>query len=215
LRGGYATRRNRTPRLGAVLFACLPVLSGAGCKKQLTALETPPGTLPVRYVPATDYTDCLLASVIMSANYVDGRPRLVPSTVRADLEADGLDRTRLGDFRNWMSTQGFRMIALKGRLVRTPPDGVLWWVQERGYPVICVLNRHGGDPEFNHAVVVIGFDLGDNEKEVRNVHLLDPASPYGVESPDRATFEREWQETDRVMILVFDEPAASAAGGPE
>jgi hypothetical protein len=182
----------------------------AGCKKQITATDFPDQTIKVRYVRAVDYTDCLLASTVMCANYVAGRERLVLSEARTDLEAAGLDRTRVDDVRGWLASEAFRLIPLKGRLARTPPDGLMWWVLDRGYPAICIINKHGGDPEYNHAVVVIGFESDDNGGQVAGIHVLEPAAKKGLETWDRETFEQRWVLTGQVMMLIFEEPEPSA-----
>ena len=41
-----------------------------GCTKRKAVDQFPPGVLRVRYMPAIDWTDCMVASTVMCANYV-------------------------------------------------------------------------------------------------------------------------------------------------
>ncbi len=199
----HAAPRGR--RRSALLLLSLAIL--AGCHEPKIAVrQYPPTALRVRYVAATDYTDCLLASVVMVANYVSGHDRLEAGRLRREMRAEGLDPTVIGDFQTWAARYGLKLIALRGALDAEPPRDLAWWVVERGYPVICVINRHEGNPDYNHAVVVIGVDFDDSTQQVAGLDVLDPAAPRRLVHLPRADFERDWSATNRVMMLVFDAP---------
>jgi hypothetical protein len=179
-----------------------------GCHRRLAVDEYPPNALKVRYVSATDFTDCLLASAVMCMNYVAGQDRFAAPRVRQQMANEGLDLTRVGDVRMFLADRRIKLIPLKGELSAEPPLGLAWWVVSRGYPVICVVNQEEGAPEeFNHAVVVIGVDVDDNDDNsggIGDVIVLDPASQKRLERWDRETFLARWQPTGNVMLLVFD-----------
>lgn len=211
-------------RLRMLMFGGLTVLMFAsGCHRRIAVDEYPPNALKVRYVSATDYTDCMLASAVMCANYIVGQDRFTAPRVRAQFAHEGLDMTRVGDVRRFFEDRAIKLIPLKGNLGEKPPLGLFWWVVSRGYPVICVVNQEEGAPEeFNHAVVVIGVDVDDNtkaasEENVGELIVLDPASAKRLERWDRETFVSRWQATDRVMLLMFDtsdEPQVVSAWVP-
>ena len=184
------------------------VVTAAGCHQRIAVDTYPQDALKVRYVAATDYTDCLLASTVMCANYIVGQDRFAAPRVRSQMASAGLDMTRVGDVRTFFADRAIKLIPLKGNLGHKPPLGVLWWVVSRGYPVICVVNQQeGGSEEFNHAVVVIGADVDDNTDVVSDVVILDPASGKRLERWDRETFMSGWEATGRVMLLMFDTAA--------
>ncbi|MCA9250910.1 MAG: hypothetical protein KDA54_07225 [Phycisphaerales bacterium] len=181
------------------------LLLTTGCHRQIAVDAYPPNALKVRYVSATDFTDCLLASAVMCVNYVVGQDRFEATRVRKQLADEGLDLTRVGDVRAFWADRRIKFIPLKGELTNEPPMGLAWWVVSRGYPVICVVNQEEGAPEeFNHAVVVIGVDVDDNNGAVGDVIVLDPASAKRLERWDRETFLSRWVPTGNVMLLVFD-----------
>ncbi len=190
----------------------LAIILTTGCHRRIAVDEYPQSALKVRYVAATDFTDCLLASAVMCTNYVIGQDRFKAPRVREQLASEGLDLTRVGDVRLFLADRHIKLIALKGELGNEPPLGLAWWVISRGYPVICVVNEEEGAPEeFNHAVVVIGVELDDTEGAVGDVIVLDPASQKRLERWDRETFLSRWQPTGNVMLLVFDVANKSVA----
>lgn len=194
-------------RLAATAAAALLIMVLAGCEKRAAIDQYPRGALQVRYVPANDLTDCLLASTVMCANYVAGSDRLQPSTMRQALESGGLDPSRISDMQTWLAGREFKLLALKnGELSDKPSVGLQWWVAQRGYPVICVINKFAGKADYNHAVVVIGF--GEDEDDGQTVHYLDPASPSRVVTKDRRLFEHYWTNADRVMLPLIEESGA-------
>jgi hypothetical protein len=206
--------RNRRRRFVFVVLAGLAVTIPSGaCRKRVAVDRYPAGTLRVRYAPAGDYTDCLIASVVMCANYVVNAERYTTAGLRRDLEAAGLDHTRVGDLQAWLADQAFQMTPLRGDLTRRPPLGLGWWVLERGYPVICVINKHAGNPEFNHAVLVIGLDLDDDIGRVTAVSALDPASEKRLVRWDRSMFAHYWGSAGRVMLPLFERPAPRTQTG--
>jgi len=200
-------------------FAC----AGATCERRIAVDDYPPGTLQVRFVPAMRWTDCLVAGVTMCANYVAGSSRLDPSRIRTGMTEAGLDPTRIADMRTYLAENGWELTPLHGRLSGEPETGLIWWVLERGYPILCVVNKYAGNADYNHAVVVIGFEgppqavpsepgrvapvLG-----VDKVCLLDPASPKRVECWDRLTFEHYWGSAGRIMLPLYEKPEAGHTG---
>jgi hypothetical protein len=182
------------------------MLMGATCHKRVAVEDYPPGAMRVRYVAATDYSECLVASVVMCGNYVLNSNRMTPEQVERDLADAGLDHTRVGDMRTWLKTQGIQMTPLKGRYSSEPPNGLAWWVLDRGYPVICVVNRHAGDAEYNHAVLVIDVKINETSEAPEGVYVLDPASPKRIEHIERQMFEHYWGSAGSVMLPLFEAP---------
>ncbi|NOX58411.1 MAG: hypothetical protein GXP29_06070 [Planctomycetes bacterium] len=204
----------------------MSLLLATGCHRRIAVEEYPPNALKVRYVAATTYTDCLLASTVMCANYIAGQDRFAAPRVTRQMADEGYDMTRVGDVRSFFAKRQVKLIPLKGNLSDKPPLGLLWWVASRGYPVICVVNQQeadspaydGPDPvpepeEFNHAVVVIGVDRDDNTDEVSGVVVLDPASEKRLERWDLESFSTFWDATDRVMLLMIDPTVAGSVAG--
>ncbi len=191
------------------------VLAGgiAGCQKRIAIDDRPPETIAVRYVPADGYSDCLVASAVMCGNYVLDSQRLAPRDVRSAIKAAGGDATRVGDMQRYLAGQGLRMVPLRGRFSAEPPLGLAWWVLGRGYPMICVINRHAGNAEYNHAVVVVGFRPADAARGEMRVYLLDPAAPKRLACWDRFLFEHYWGSAGWVMLPIFEEPRAPRSGG--
>ncbi len=186
--------------------SCLIVLVlNTGCYRRIAVDQYPSNALKVRYVAATDLTDCLLASSVMCMNYLAGQDRFAAPRLRQQMSADGLDMTRVGDMREFLADRRIKLIPLKGELAADPPLGLIWWVVSRGYPVICVVNQEEGAPEeFNHAVVVIGVDVDDNKDIVGDVILLDPASQKRLERWTPEKFLERWIPTGKAMLLMFD-----------
>ena len=168
----------------------------------------PEGTLPVRYESAEDYSTCLVASVCMTGNYILGRRALTEPSMRAALRRSGLDETRVGDVRQHLQENGLHLIALReANIEDKPPLGLKYWLQRRGYPVICVINRDPqADPAFNHAVVIIGISPSAEDESSDIIHYFDPSSAAQLHSDARAVFEGLWDRCDRAMLLVVQPP---------
>lgn len=163
----------------------------------------------MRYTPAADYTDCLVACTVMCSNYLRGHNQFTSKQVRSELAASDLDHTRVGGIRQWLNNHHMRMVPIRGELSKQPPRGLAWWILSRGHPVICVVNKHGDDADYNHAVVVIGVELDDHDA-IKGLHVLDPASIEQLEFWSAAEFEGYWSKTDNVMLPIFDAPAQTA-----
>ena len=134
------------------------VAGGAGgLRGPAPAGEYPPGALPVEFVPATTYSSCLVASVVMAANYVEDQPRFRVKDVLAELKAAGRDESKARDLKSYMEGKGLGVWTLTGQLDNHPPTGLGFWLRQERYPVVCVINRVGSSSDFNHAVVVIGM----------------------------------------------------------
>ena len=191
------------------IAAALLTLTGsiAGCRKRIAVDSYPPGVLRVRFVQAHDYTDCLVAATVMCANYVAGANRLQPLQVREGLQGAGLDPTQVEAMRTWLAQVGFELVPLKGEFSDQPQTGLGWWIHQRGYPAICVINRFAGDADYNHAVVVIGFDPPGPASEAQGVYLLDPAAAKRLVRLEIKRFEHYWACGDYVMLPLFETPA--------
>ena len=202
-----ATRFRRSA--GVVGVAALFVL-GAGCQRRIAVDTFPAGTVHVRFVPAANYTDCLVASVVMCANYVTASERFEPADVREGLTAAGLDPTRIADVRDYLTGRRLTLQPLTGSFTDRELTGLGWWLLQGGYPVICVMNKNGGNADYNHAVVVIGVGGGDSVASAQTVHYLDPASPRRLESVDRLLFQHYWGSAGKIMLPLFETPGQVA-----
>jgi hypothetical protein len=90
-------------------------------------------------------------------------------------------------------------------------------VNVRGYPVICIINRHGTDVQFNHAVVVTGFSRNTEPGVADIVYYLDPSAKESLLTATAADFEQMWARGDRAMMLVVappEEAASAPSPGP-
>ncbi len=192
---------------GVALATLLPGFAACAPKLENWASDYPEGALRVRYEPATRFSSCLSASVAMAAEYVDKRPFSEPG-VRRGLHDAKLDETRPDDLARWLRTQRLDMIVLAGEFHDRAPVGLRWWVMQRGYPVICVINRKGDDPQYNHAVVVIGMKSNATEGAgpTDTVYYLDPSSTHGLETVDAEAFETWWTRGRRTMMIVVRPP---------
>jgi len=188
------------------ILAVLPGLLGATCNPRIAVDTFPPGVLRVRFVQAAGYTDCLVVSAVMCANYVAGRDRIAAGRVSDELAAAGLDRTKVADVQRWLREHGYELTPLRGELSDVERVGLGWWVLRRGYPVICVVNKFAGDADYNHAVVVIGFDGAASAEAAEGVYLLDPASPKRLERWDRLTFQHFWAGAGYAMLPLYQTP---------
>jgi len=174
----------------------------AGCQSPNRIAKYPPGSLRVCYEEATSHSSCLVASVAMAANYVVGERRFSEGGIRADLKRAGLDESRVGDLKTYLADQGLHLVTLAGRLDGNPPLGVKYWLLSRGYPVICVINRDPVDPNFNHAVVLIGISTTDNIESTDRIHYLDPSSAAMMHTDEAAIFETAWARGQHAMMVV-------------
>ncbi len=81
--------------------------------------------------------------------------------------------------------------------------------------MICVVNKFGGNADYNHAVVVIGIAGDGSADSVQRLYILDPASPKRLEQWDRLTFLHYWGSAGRVMLPLFERPPdAPERSGP-
>lgn len=194
-----ATARLRGLVAMGFAVACLQ----AGCGTPNRVVRYPEGALPVRYESAASHTGCLVASVAMAANYRLNETRLTEASLIRDMKADGLDESSAGDVRTFLEKKGLHLVTLSGRLDGKPPAALEWWVESRGYPVICVINRdEQGDPAFNHAVVVIGIsrESGGNSADI--IHYLDPSTREPLHSVEAAAFDALWARGEHAMMIV-------------
>lgn len=201
--------RKSGPRLAAALagLACLGCM--LGCEQPRRTYRLPPDCLPVRYEAATTHATCLVSSVVMASNYLLGDRRLSERGVQVDLKRLGYDETRVGDFKAYLRQLPERLylVTLTGQLDAKPPTGLRYWLEQRGYPVICVVNRDpAADPGFNHAVVVIGISKNHKGLSADIVHYLDPSSVQQLHSDPIDEFETIWAGGDHAMMIVCQEP---------
>jgi hypothetical protein len=190
----------------------------AGCEQPQRKLVTfPAGTLPVHYEVASAPTACLVASVTMAANYVLGERRFTEPDLRTALARQKLDEKRVGDLKKYLAEQGLELVVLTGRPDGEPPLGLRYWLLTRGYPVICVINRQGANPDlkthagsqYNHAVVVTGFSANPAQPSADIVYYLDPSTPDPLQSVGLAEFETLWARGDYAMMVIVKPPEPS------
>lgn len=192
---------NRRILVLAVLAATV-----SGCHQRLAVDRYPPGALRVRYVPASNYSECLLASTVMCANYVTGSRRITLSRMRDELRNDNLDATRVADVAGWLASQQLTLKPLTGEFSDKELVGLGWWLSRGQYPIICVMNKFAGNAEYNHAVVVIGIEGTGLFEEADAVFILDPASPRRVERLETLAFCHYWNSAGRIMLPLFETP---------
>jgi hypothetical protein len=195
----------------ALLFGYL-VLALAGCesteKEKRQPAKYPQDTLRVRYESAESYSTCLVASISMSANYVLGKREFSEESIRTALKSTGRDETLVADLKAYLAEQGLHLITLTGRIDGKPPVRLGYWVQSRGYPVICIINRDPeSDPGFNHAVVVIGISANPEDGAADKIHYFDPSAPQPLQSDPVARFQTFWGRCDRAMMIVVAPPS--------
>ncbi len=200
---------HRSCRCAAVIVALMLVGHLSGCDKPRRSFRLPEGCLPVRYEAATLHSTCLVASAAMSANYLLNRREFDERQIRFDLKRLGYDETRVGDLKAYLrqTPERLDLIALAGQLDATPPTGLQYWLGQRGYPVICVINRDPrGDPAFNHAVLVIGISTNPEGGSADIIHYLDPSSTEQLHSESADQFETFWEAGERAMLIVCRGP---------
>jgi hypothetical protein len=200
-------------RLSRVLFIGIitaGLFAAGGCEAPRPKFTThPPGTLPVHYEEASTPTSCLVASAVMAANYLLGQPRFTEPGVRKAMKEQRLDETQVTEMQTFLVGQGLDLIALSGRLDGKPTLGLRFWVERKGYPVICIINRLGEEPKFNHAVVVTGFSEGAGSPPADIVYYLDPSTREPLQSVPATEFEKYWHRGNNTMLLVVAPPAAA------
>lgn len=186
------------------LLAVLIVITAAstGCESPHRIAKYPDGSLQVRYEEATTHSSCLVASVAMAANYVVGERRFSENGIREDLKRAGWDESRVGDLKTYLTEQGLHLVTLAGSLDGNPPVSLKYWLLRRGYPVICVINRDPVDPNFNHAVVLIGISTTGDIESTDRIHYLDPSSADPLHADDAVKFEAAWARGQYAMMVV-------------
>ncbi|MGQ9651857.1 MAG: hypothetical protein ACUVXJ_17270 [Phycisphaerae bacterium] len=145
----------------------------------------------------------------MASNYLLADRRLSERGVQMDLKRLGYDQTRAGDLKAYLQELPERLylVTLTGQLDAKPPTGLRYWLEQRGYPVICVINRDPrSNPGFNHAVVVIGISTNRKGLSADIVHYLDPSSVEQLHSESADEFEMIWGSADHAMMIVCQEP---------
>jgi hypothetical protein len=204
---------SRFKRLDSRVFPLACLLALFGCDQPRPAVTFPPNTLPVRYEPATSHTTCLVAAVAMAGNYLIGDRRMTEKSIREDMKAAGRDETKIEDIRTFLQDKGLYLLTLSGQLDGKPPSSLRYWLVERGYPVICVINRNGDDPAFNHAVVVTGIEHTDPEVSADKIVYLDPSVGQVLHTDDEKAFDVLWQRGERAMLIVVAPPRDSRPAG--
>jgi hypothetical protein len=182
-----------------------------GCAdKPKRIFRLPEGSLPVRYEAAGSHSTCLVASVAMAANYLMGERRFSEKRICDEVKQLKYDETRVGDLKAYLEhvPERLHLLTLAGNLDSLPPTGLPYWLEERGYPVICVINRDpAANPAFNHAVVVIGISANQTGGSADIIHYLDPSSAEQLHSTDPEGFEQLWAAGDHAMMIVCHAPA--------
>ena len=196
----------------AAIVLVLSLAHLSGCDQPRRSFRLPEGCLPVRYEAATVHSTCLVASVAMSANYLLNKREFNERQIRIDLKHLGYDETRVGDLTTWLQQTPHRLtlLTLTGQLDATPPTGLQYWLEQRGYPVICVINRDPRlNPAFNHAVLVIGISANADVPLSDTIHYLDPSSNEQLHSIDVGIFEQLWARGRWAMMVVVQKPQSS------
>ena len=141
---------------------------------------------------------------------------------RKTLEASGsvddaiaADKARIEDLKTHLSEKGLYLLTLSGQIDGRPPASLRYWLQKRGYPVICIINSRGDDPAYNHAVVVTGIEATDGDPLADKIVYLDPATPTPLQRESATWFDALWQRGEHAMMIVVSPPADSAASQPE
>jgi len=199
---------DRQPAVVLVALVCLGCI--IGCEQPRRVYRLPPDCLPVRYEAATKYSTCLVSSVTMTANYLLGDRKLSERQIQVDLKRLHYDETRVGDLKSYLRQlpERLHLVTLTGRLDAEPPTGLRYWLEKRGYPVICVINRDPrSDPAFNHAVVVIGISTNQKGRYADIIHYLDPSSVDQLHSDTVDEFETLWASGEHAMMIVCREPS--------
>jgi hypothetical protein len=195
--------QGRIALLGAGL-AFVAAVTGCGPTPKL--IGYPPGALPVEYEPATTYSACLVASVSMAANYAEGRPRFTVPEVLEDLKKEGADETKVQDLKKYLARKGLDVWALAGQMDEKPPTGLGFWLREKQYPPVCVINRIGGSSDYNHAVVVIGLRENRAMESADRIHYLDPSADKPLYTCSLDAFEEMWARCGHAMLVVTKGP---------
>jgi hypothetical protein len=196
------------------MFHFIPVtllmLFAPACYKREAIDVYPPNSLHVRYEDVSSDQSCLVASVVMAANYVDPHAELRESAALQEIADAGMDETLVADVKKWIDSKGFKLIHLKGQFNNQPPFGMHYWVQNRGYPVVCIVEKEEDKPSeelsFHHAVVVIGVDVDANVDNVDRIHYIDPISIKRLEFDTADDFEASWARGGYGMLLVILPP---------
>ncbi len=200
-------------RSSAVLMVGVMMASPwlAGCQgPQRKFVTYPPGTLAVPYETASGPTACLVASVSMAANYLVDKHEFAEPAVRAEMKAQGLQENSVADVKKYLEERGLYLVTLTGEADGRPPLGLGFWLERRGYPVICIINEHGADQKFNHAVVVTGISKNSADPPADIVYYLDPAAAEPLQSSELTQFEAAWELGKRAMMIVVAPPTESA-----
>jgi hypothetical protein len=152
-----------------------------------------------------------VAAVVMASNYVLGERRLTENLVRDELRRSGRDETAIEDLKDFLPSKGLHMVTLAGTIDGKPPTSLRYWVMQRGYPVICIINREGEDPAFNHAVVVTGIQAKPGESPTDIITCLDPSLPQAIDNVSAAEFGILWERGLHAMMIVVAPPPGSQA----
>lgn len=201
---------------GGWLLLAVAVCGAVGCEAPRRLVSYPPGALPVRFEQSTSFSTCLAASVVMAANYLEGWQRFKLDDVVTEIKSQGGDETRVADLKEYMAGKGLYLFSAAGRTDDNPPLGMGYWIRERGYPVICIINRLGTGPGYNHAVVVIGMSENLGVETADTIYYLDPSSERPLFTCGEGSFEEIWSRCGHAMLIVARRPAgneADAAGG--
>ena len=194
------------------LLGEITLLFGTACEQPRTFPGYPADTLRVRYEGSTRYSGCLIACVAMAGNYLADTRLFSETEIRKEMERAGLDEIRISDVRKFLENKGLHLMTLSGRLGGRPPASLAYWVNQRGYPAICVINRQPDDPAFNHAVVVIGISPTGPVESADTIHYLDPSSPKHLHTEKAAVFEANWARGEHAMMIVVSPPATAPGG---
>ncbi|GMU23953.1 MAG: hypothetical protein AMXMBFR13_40300 [Phycisphaerae bacterium] len=202
-------------RLTRVLALLGGLVLASGCQTPRRLETYPPGALPVPYEAATTYSSCLLASTAMAANYTVDALRFSEKQMLADFQHQRADVSRVGEVKRYLKERGLHLMTVEGGLDGPPPRGLRDWLTVRRYPVICVINREGADPAFNHAVVVIGVSSKADAESSDTIYYLDPSTQHPLHACTPGEFEELWSRGGHAMMVVLVPPREEPGVGAE
>lgn len=191
--------RNRVATAaGVALLAALAVGAG-GCYRgtaravSLADIDREPGWVVVRGVPVVRQQsahDCGAAALAMVLAHW-GLPDTAPEIRRAASDGDGdAGRASAGTLRSFARDKGLRAFLFSGGAADLEHE-----IGAQRPVLVGLVQRYSGNKALSHYEVVIGYNAA-----TRRVLLLDPGHGPRVDELD--AFEREWQPTGRLTLVV-------------
>jgi ABC-type bacteriocin/lantibiotic exporter with double-glycine peptidase domain len=159
----------------------------------LADIDREPGWVVVRGVPvvrqqsAHDCGAAALAMVLARWGIPDAAPEI--RRVASDGGGDA-GRAAAGDLRRFAREKGLRAFLISGGAADLEHE-----VGAQRPVLVGLVQRYSGNKLLSHYEVVIGYNAA-----TRRVLLLDPG--HGPRVDDLDSFDREWQPTGRLTLVV-------------